>query len=184
MDQDAVAKIDEVRRRLVALAGDPPFRFVHNTAAEAAEYLRNVTTFVGFEEAEVAAAEARLGLRFPAVFREFLLRMGRRHGDLFCGSDLASLEQLEGFKVEARDLMSQAGVDAAVLDRAVVFLWHQGYEFVYFVADGGEDAPVWLYVEGESEPMVAADSFASLMDGELRAAEAGHAAWRRRGGFY
>jgi hypothetical protein len=168
----------------VALAKDPPFRFVDNTAAEVAEYLRNITTFVGFGEAEVAAVETRVGRRFPAMFREFLLRMGRRHGDLFCGSDVATLDQLDEFKAEARSLMAGAGVDAAVLEQAIVFFIHQGYSFLFFVADGGDDAPVWAYVEGRSEPTIAADSFAAVMDGYLRAMEANHVSARERGGYY
>ena len=178
------AVIDEVRRRLVALAVDLPFRFQDNTQSEAEAYLGTLTTFEGYEENTVAAAEARLGVAFPKVFRAYLLGMGRKRGQLFCGSDVAALEELERYKDDAMVLLRESGVDVSLPAAAVVFLAHQGYTFLFLIADGTMDAPTWQYVEGDAQPRIIAESFADLLDAELSQIEANARIAREHGGYY
>jgi hypothetical protein len=85
---DPASIIGEWKRRLTAMADNPPYIFRDTPPHLIEQHHRRLTTFVGYPEPEVAGAEARLGIRFPAVFRAYLLEMARSPGDLFRGSNL------------------------------------------------------------------------------------------------
>jgi hypothetical protein len=145
---------------------------------------RRLTTFVGYTEAEVAAAEAGLGVRFPAVFRAFLTAMARSPGELFRGSELAGIAEFPQFRADALELLAETDPSLCLPPEAVVFLSHQGYTFVYLIADGGFDGPVTQWTETEREPRLVADTFAAMVDDELRLMESNNAAFREQGGYY
>ena len=90
---DAASIIAGWQRRLVALAETPEYVFRDTPRHLIEQHQRRLTTFVGYPEAEVAAAEASLGVRFPAVFREYLLAMAKSPGDLFRGSRMAGIAE-------------------------------------------------------------------------------------------
>lgn len=172
------------KRRLVAMADDPPYIF-RDTPRELIEaHHRRQTAFVGYTEEEVAGVEGRLGVQFPAVFRAFLTGMARSPGELFRGSNLVVLSGLEWFRRAALKLMAEADPTSTLPEDAVVFLFHQGYAFLYLRAAGGIDGPVLQYTESGSEPREAAPSFADLVDAELRLMERNQATARERGGYY
>src|SRR4051812_30554859 len=106
-----------------------------------ADWKRRLTTFVGYPEPEVAEAEARLGVRFPAVFRQYLFEMGQSPGDLFRGSDLAVIAEFEQFRADALELLAETDPALTLPPEAVVLLFHQVYTFVYLLAIGGFDSP-------------------------------------------
>ncbi|HEX7843347.1 MAG TPA: SMI1/KNR4 family protein [Kofleriaceae bacterium] len=166
---DPEALIRSTQARLLAVADGPPL-VEDPWPARAAARLARTKAFVGYPESEVAAAERALGVQFPAMFRTYLLRIGRTPGDLFVGSDLASLDptssnSISRFRSEAIALMGDAA--HGLPSRAVIFLFHQGYTFLFFDADGGSDAPVFQFVEGEAQPKQIAASFAELVENEL-----------------
>ncbi len=184
MTQDAYRIVDGVRRRLIEMTLDPPYRFVNTSRSDAAAYQRHKRTFVGFAETEIASAEARLGGRFPAVFREYLSTIGKSPGELFRGSQLARLSDFDEFRSDAEDLLRESGISELLPDQATVFLFHQGYSFLYFVAEGGFDAPVFQYTEGDKSSRECSRGFAQLMDAELKLAEENDRDARASGGFY
>jgi hypothetical protein len=67
---------------------------------------------------------------------------------------------------------------------AVVFLFHQGYTFVYLITVGGFDGPVMQWTEKEREPRQVAPTFADIVDAELRLKESNNRAFREQGGYY
>ncbi|MEL7116679.1 MAG: hypothetical protein AAGP08_14040, partial [Pseudomonadota bacterium] len=85
---DATAVIDQIQARLQAVAAARPFRFRATWRADAEAHLARLSTLEGYTEAEIAHAEAVYQRPFPTVFRTNLARMGRRHIDLFRGTDL------------------------------------------------------------------------------------------------
>jgi len=70
--QEARAVIDDLRNSLIAMAVDPPFRFLNTSKSDAEACLQRMNTFRGFSEQEIARAEKRLGFRFPTMFRAYL----------------------------------------------------------------------------------------------------------------
>lgn len=176
--------IADWKQRLVAMAENPPYVFRKTPRHLIDEHYRRVTTFVGFSESEVAAAEARLAVHFPAVFRTYLLEMAKSPGDLFRGSRLASVENFEQFRIDALDLLSETDPTLSLPPEAVVFLSHQGYTFVYLVAAGGFDSPPMQWTETEREPRQVAASFAEMVDAELRLMESNNKKSREQGDYY
>jgi hypothetical protein len=181
---DASSIIADWKRRLIAMAEDPPYVFRDTPRELIAAHNRRLTTFIGYSEDQVAEVEGRLGVRFPAVFRAYLTEMGASPGDLFRGGDMADIATFDGFRAEALALMAETDPGLRLPPDAVVFLFHQGYAFLYLRAAGGFDGPVWSYAETESEPEEAAPSFADLVDAELRLMESNQATARERGGYY
>lgn len=181
---DAAPIIAGWKRRLTALAEDPPYVYRDTPRHLIERHHRRLTTFVGYTEAEVAEAEARLGLRFPAVFREFLRQMARSPGDLFRGGDLAGIAEFEQFRADALELLAETDPTLPLPADAVVFLSHQGYTFVYVLAVGGFDGPPMQWTEGERGPRQVAATFADMVDAELRLMESNHRAYLGQGGYF
>jgi hypothetical protein len=181
---DAASIIAGWKQRLTALADSPEYVYRDTPQHLIEQDYRRLTTFVGYPEPEIAAAETRLGVRFPAVFREYLLEMGKSPGDLFRGSNLAGLADFEQFRADALALLAETDPALTLPPEAVVFLFHQGYTFVYLLAVGGFDGPPMQWTETEREPRQVARTFADMVDAELGLMESNNQAFRERGGYY
>ncbi|HEX4606813.1 MAG TPA: SMI1/KNR4 family protein [Urbifossiella sp.] len=108
---------------------------------------------------EVVTLQEQLGLVFPVAYKAFLLILGRDGGSDFIGSD-CTISALPRLRSGAENLLQRCGSEYTLPERAMVFLMHQGYSFVYFVADGASaDPPVFAYVEGDTVPVEVAGSF-------------------------
>lgn len=105
----------------------------------------------GFAEEEIHRAEQLSGLRFPAVYRDFLRTCGKSAGRFFKGSHVAAEtpERLLEFRDWAEDLLKESSGGLALSSSQFVFLVHQGYEFTFFVADGDDDPAVFEFIEGD-----------------------------------
>ena len=180
----ASAIVAEWKRRLTAMAEEPPYVFRDTPPQLVEAHRRRLTTFAGYSESEVAEAEARLGVRFPAVYRAFLREMAKSPGELFRGSDLAGVGDFERFREDALVMLSDLDPPPSLPREAVVFLWHQGYTFIFLLAGGGFDAPPMQWMEDHPEPRQVAPAFAAMVDAELGMMERGRAELRARGGYY
>lgn len=169
---------------MIALADNPDYVFRETPQDLIDAHYRQLTIFSGYAESEVASAEERFGFRFPLVFRQYLLEMGKSCGDLFRGSDLAGIEGWESFRDDANALIAEVEPGLILPSDAAVFLFHQGYNFSYFLASGGFDASVMNWMEGEREPRQISESFAGMVDAELRLMEEVNRKSRERGGHY
>jgi hypothetical protein len=188
---DATALITDWKRRLVAMATNPPYVFSDTPQHLAHRHLRERTTFAGYPEAAVSEVERCLHVRFPTVFRTYLLTMAKAPGALFGGSDRVVIPEagpaqtgFEGLHAEATGLLRQTDPGLALPANAVVYLFHQGYTFLYLVAASAFDGPQMQWTEGEREPNEVAPTFAALVDAELRSQETSHREWHERGGYY
>ena len=180
---DATAIIADVKRRFVAMAEDPPYVYRETPRELIEQHHQRLTTFVGYAEDEIAKVEDGLRIRLPLVFRRYLLEMCKSPGDLFQGSDLAGIGDFEQFRADALALMAETNAALSLPPEAVVFLFHQGYTFVYLLALGGFDGPVLQYTETEREPRELAPAFAELLDSELHLMESSHRDFHKRGGY-
>ncbi len=82
------------------------------------------------------------------------------------------------------ELLSETDSTLKLPPEAVVFLSHQGYQFVYVLASGGFDGPPMMWTETEREPKQLARTFAEMIDAELRLAEQNNQNFREMGGYY
>jgi hypothetical protein len=181
---DAGAIIASWKKRLLTLAANSEYVFRDTPRRLIEQHHRRLTTFVGFSEREVAGAEVRLGVRFPTVFREYLRTMAKSPGDLYRGSDLAGVADFEEFRASALEMLADTDPALTLPPEAVVFLWHQGYMFVYLRAAGGFDGPAMQWTENRRKPRQVAATFAEMVDAELRLMERNNRSFRKQGGYY
>lgn len=181
---DAKSIVESWQDRLKALADNPAYVFRDTSQRLIDRHYQRLTTFVGFPESEVAVAEERLGGKFPDIFRQYLLQMGKSPGDLFRGSHLAALDELQQYREDALELLEDMDFEPDLPENAVVFLDHQGYTFVFLLAAGGSDGPVMQWTETKMEPNLAAETFAEFVDAELRLMEENNRMSRKNGGYY
>jgi hypothetical protein len=102
--------------------------------------------FVPCTEEEVGDLELQMGTTFPAAYREFLLWMGHDASRLLAGSDYRC-RQLPKLREWAVGLLSDWKFPQALPPDAVVFLMHQGYQFMFFKTSEGNDPAVYYYNE-------------------------------------
>jgi hypothetical protein len=184
MDEHAAPIVASWKRRLIALADAPAYVFRDTPKSLVDQHYRRLTEFKGYTSKEVDDVESRLEIRFPTIFRAYLLEMARSPGDLFCGSDLARISEFESFAAFATALIGETDAGLSLPSRSVVFLKHQGYTFTYIVAAGGFDSSAFQWSEGEHNPQQIAPSFADLVSAELDLMEETNRQSRAQGGYY
>ncbi|HMB55426.1 MAG TPA: SMI1/KNR4 family protein [Thermoanaerobaculia bacterium] len=133
-----------------------------------------VDGLAGCSEEEIGRFESALGAPLPAAYRRFLARAGRSAGDFMVGSDLHYPGLLK-LRAAADELLEDDGTPFRLGPHQVVFLMHQGYQFLFLDDAGGDDPAVHHYLEGE-EPNRVCNSFSEWLriavEDEIEAAEA------------
>jgi hypothetical protein len=122
---------------------------------------------VGCSNAEIDAYFERVGVRLPASYREYLLAIGHGAGKFLLGTE-ALFRHLPVIQKEAESLLMDGGIDVAILSGALVFYMHQGYEFGYLPTTESDDPPVYQYIEGDSCPKIAWNSFSEYLVDVIR----------------
>jgi hypothetical protein len=85
----------------------------------------------------------------PAIYEEFLARMGKGAGQFLVGSDYL-LPALLRLREDAAALLEESGVGFRLDRTDFVFVGHQGYGFLFFNVADSPDPPVFLLVEDET----------------------------------
>ena len=117
----------------------------------------------GCTQAEIAEIEARTSMSLPSVYHKFLLQVGRRAGLFYEGSDMFYPRVLE-LREAACELLQEAHNNFVLPIDAFVFFMHQGYQFMYFrVVAGDDDPPIYNYIEGDTMPKQAYESFSGFV---------------------
>jgi hypothetical protein len=99
----------------------------------------------------------------PAAYRAYLLIAGRRSPSAWVGTD-CTIDWLYQLHDAAEELLREWGQPLLSAD-AFVFLMHQGYQFMYFVADGrSDDPPVHYFMEGEPRVIQKFERFSALVE--------------------
>ena len=175
--------IGESVKQLVSLVQNRPFRFKETKRANAARYLRGLTTFEGLSEEEISTLETSLQVNFPVIFRSYLQRLGKARGDLFKGSEVEP-QKFKEYRQWAEALLQENDVPSFLTDTTIVFLFHQGYSFTYFEAAGMFDAPVYNYTEGNVGPQKIAETFSEFLDAEIQRMEHLNQTLYLNGGYF
>lgn len=178
--------IDGIKQRLIKLAENRPFRFIDTEREDARRYLRTMKSFSGYDENEMYGVRLMNGPagNFPHVFAAYLRKMGKERGALFSGSD-AEPESMSEYRQQAEELLEGCGVKSFLDENSVVFMFHQGYSFLYFQASYNIlfDAPIYQYTEGEAGPKQVAAGFTELLDAEVSLMEENNRAAHESGGY-
>jgi hypothetical protein len=118
----------------------------------------------GCPEEEIARLEEGLGVALPAVYRQFLRRMGRSAARFLTGTDFLFAD-LGGLRLQAQQSLHETKAGFRLKDTDFVFAAHQGYEFLFFDAQESDDPAVWHYEEGDSAPQKVFGRFSEWLDG-------------------
>ena len=117
----------------------------------------------GCSEAEIHDLERQSGVRFPGEYRAFLSAMGQGAGRFFRGTDMFFAE-IPKLRLFADELLDELGNPFQLPGSSFVFSVHQGYQFMYFIADDGiDDPPVYSFMEGDEGPTLRWDHFSGFL---------------------
>ena len=122
---------------------------------------------IGCSDDEVKQVAAAQAAPMPRLYQRFLQVMGRGAGDLLVGSDVYFPKVL-GLRQSAAELLAACGHPFDLPETAVVFLMHQGYQFMYFESAESEDPPVMRFMEGWRSPRQEYPRFTDFLDGSIR----------------
>lgn len=114
---------------------------------------------------QITRLERHLGVRMPVAYRAYLLIAGQQAPPSLIGSDCHG-DYLYQLREWAKELLVECGRPFELSAQAVVFFMHQGYQFLYFSADGeDEDPSVFYYFEGWSAPEQRYEKFSEWVAG-------------------
>ena len=116
---------------------------------------------------EIEELERMAGKPLPRAYNDYLLAAGHQAGRLLRGTD-KSYGIVAGLTQAARELLAENDLEGELPGDAFVFYMHQGYEFGYFRFSGGEDPPVYQYVEGGGLPKLVWPSFTVYLVERIR----------------
>jgi hypothetical protein len=115
-------------------------------------------------EEEILKLEEHIGRELPQAYKEYLATMGKYSGIVNAGTD-CFYEDLFELNQDALELLLQNKIEIQLSDDAFVFCMHQGYQFLFFKLDEGENPPVYGYSEGNVAPNfeMLCDSFSNYL---------------------
>jgi hypothetical protein len=140
--------------------------------------LAGAESFKGCTQEEIESLERR-SLPLPQCYRDFLSVMGCAAGEFLVGTDYSFPKMLE-FRRDAEALLQSSQSDFKLPPTGFVFMFHQGYTFLFFDChDNPDDPPVFMFTEGEKKPRKVSSSFSAWL---LTAVEDDIAAYREAKG--
>lgn len=113
--------------------------------------LANKFSVRGCSAKEIGALEKFFGVQFPESYKNFLACIGKQGGELFMGTD-CFYDDLRNLRSAAESLLKENEENFTLPQDSFVFSMHQGYEFMFFPTNAGEDPPIFQYVEGQGPP--------------------------------
>lgn len=116
------------------------------------------------DEWTVQDLEQQLRVQLPPAYKAFLAVAGNGCAALE-GSHYAVEDDLAGLQRSGQRIMKRDRENLP--GDAFVFLVHQGYAFNFFLAQDGEDPPVYEYVEGMPPVRRVAARFTEWLGNEL-----------------
>ena len=109
---------------------------------------------IPLKQSEVNSLEVHFKIKFPDVYKEFLLSMGKGAGMFMQDSSVFDNELLY-LREWAEELLEENNF-RSLPENAFVFWMHQGYQFAYFLVDGENNPVVYFFSEGENPPSAGA----------------------------
>lgn len=117
-------------------------------------------TVIACTRAEVDEVRADIGVeKLPAHYEQFLLRMGRRAGELLRGTDFF-YPAILGLSADGREFLEENGVAHLLAPGSIIIGMHQGYQ-LYWMDPGEPSGQVHFYTENSDD---IAESWPSLLE--------------------
>lgn len=116
----------------------------------------------GCSDAELDQLSQKLGAPLPEAYRQFLQVMGKSAGRFMQGSDFL-YPVIADLQTRARKLLADDGVAPFLTSSDIVFLMHQGYEFLFMRPASAKDPSVWAFGEGDEKPAQVYEHFSAWL---------------------
>lgn len=94
--------------------------------------------------------------------------MGKEAGSLFVGTDIF-FDKTVSLKSEAQSLLVENREEYVLKDSMFVFSMHQGYEFLFFDVNEGDNPSVYQYIEDNGSPKKTWSRFSGFLEDALNA---------------
>lgn len=120
-------------------------------------------------EEQVMALERSLGCSLPLAYKEFLFWMGLGAGPFLRGSR-CFYNDLLAIQAGATHMLPIGASSERLPEKSFVFWMHQGYQFLFFRLQDGDDPPVHYYNQGENARRIIFnqyDSFSKFLSQEV-----------------
>lgn len=111
---------------------------------------------------DVSELEKAFSLTLPVSYKYFLYAMGQGADKFLRGTD-CFYRYLFKLRPQAERLLAKSKGDFALADSYFVFLGHQGYQFMFFDTNAGDDPPVFHFVDFDEAPKKVNDSFSDWL---------------------
>ncbi len=113
-----------------------------------AEGVASQDSVKGCSEAEIAEIEKMCGIKLPAIYRQFLKRMGKEAGSFLDGTNYL-YSTLPSLRRQAETLLKECNTHLSLDKNDFIFAVHQDYQFLFFNVQTSDDPAVFLYLEFE-----------------------------------
>lgn len=124
---------------------------------------------IGCSLQECSEIESKLGVKLPAIYQAYLLKMGRRSG-VFLRGEEHSYPHLLSLTKDGQDTITESNVDYKLQPTAFVFWMSQGTQFAFFDTTEGDNPLVYHYREYDPAPIKRLDHFSQWLDYQLNGA--------------
>ncbi len=123
------------------------------------DFLRDHLGFQSFTEDEISSTENNLHCKFPELFREYLLKMGK-FNFIFDQQDIIDISEypemiiflkecIEESNEECRDEENFKPMELIIPENAIIFMQHQGYQYFYILPEDSPDPTIYALDEDE-----------------------------------
>lgn len=109
--------------------------------------------------------ETRIGLKFPTIYKEFLMICGSKTEHIFCGLDI-NTRYLEDIQNRGREIYQK--VTLTNCPKNILFIMeHQNYSYYYFNIDESENPDIFLLVHGDEDTNRIVGKLSTILDKEI-----------------
>lgn len=122
----------------------------------------------GCTDLELARLERKFGIRLPSSYRELMRVAGKSKRVVFVGSDWTYPCVLE-LRDAAEMLLKECDARLKLPKSSFVFLMHQGYSFLMFDTEAGDDPPIALFSETDPKFRIVSKAFTTWLTDALNA---------------
>ncbi|QDU11063.1 SMI1/KNR4 family protein [Gimesia aquarii] len=131
-------------------------QYLIDTGISTADNIRGCT------ESEIDHFQRRISQNLPLAFIACLHEFGHKCGHLMDG-DAFGIAGFDVAREVALELTKKQDSPWQLPENVIPFQEHQGYQFLFFYTDDGNDPSVWHYLEEDSEPTHSVPSFTAWL---------------------
>jgi hypothetical protein len=113
--------------------------------------IASISDIQGYSELEISTFENLNHVSLPSIYRDYLLAIGKKHGDLFGGASV----YLEHYDFCKKDFLTQIEqysfqVSEKYFESGFLFYANRGYDFQFFYLDQTDNDPRIFWVNDQN----------------------------------